>query len=116
MAGQYHEPLEKLDEKTRDITRILRSIIEEFDAVDWYNQRMAATDDEELRAILKHNRDEELEHAVMGIEWLRRKMPEFDAELKEILFKDGPITGDHGHDDDEDEEEPQNLGIGKMKG
>ncbi|MFP4077550.1 MAG: encapsulin-associated ferritin-like protein [Candidatus Izemoplasmataceae bacterium] len=113
-SDQYHEPIELLDEKTQDLTRIIKSIMEEFEAVDWYNQRMSATKDQELRDILKHNRDEELEHAAMGIEWLRRQLPEFDAELRENLFKEGPI----GHHDDEDEESPsgnQSLNIGKLK-
>jgi len=113
-SNQYHEPIELLDEKTRDQTRIIKSIMEEFEAVDWYNQRMNATKDESLRAILKHNRDEELEHAAMGIEWLRRQMPELDAELRENLFKEGPI----GHHDEEesDEETSNDLNIGNLKG
>ena len=114
-TDQYHEPIELLDEKTRNITRILKSIMEEFEAVDWYNQRMNATSDEALRDILKHNRDEELEHAVMGIEWLRRQLPELDAELRENLFTEGPI----GHHDEEGEEDApsgnKSLNIGKLK-
>ena len=114
-TDQYHEPIELLDEKTRDITRIIKSIMEEFEAVDWYNQRMNATSDEALHDVLKHNRDEELEHAAMGIEWLRRHVPEFDAELKENLFTEGPI----GHHDEEEEEEEsegnESLNIGKIK-
>lgn len=111
---QYHEPIELLDEDTRDITRIIKSIQEEFEAVDWYNQRMNATSDEGLRDVLKHNRDEELEHAAMGIEWLRRHLPEFDQELQDNLFKEGPI----GHHEEEGEEEAsgnKDLNIGKMK-
>lgn len=113
-TDQYHEPIEFLDEKTQDLTRVIKSIMEEFEAVDWYNQRMSATKDESLKAILKHNRDEELEHAAMGIEWLRRQLPEFDAELRENLFKEGPIGH---HDDDEAEEGNLNksLNIGKLK-
>lgn len=88
---QYHEPVELLDEETKNTTRALRSLIEEFEAVDWYNQRMNATEDTELRAILKHNRDEEIEHAAMALEWLRRRIPELDAELKENLFTEGEI-------------------------
>ncbi len=118
MATQYHEPIEFLDKDTQDITRIIKSIMEEFEAVDWYNQRMSATDDEDLYAILKHNRDEELEHAAMGIEWLRRKLPELDAELRDNLFTEGPITGHHDEDEDEGEtpSRGKSLGIGKMKG
>jgi len=84
-----------LDDETRNITRALRSLIEELEAVDWYNQRVNVTKDEELKEILKHNRDEEVEHAAMTLEWLRRKLPVFDKELKDNLFKDGPIAGHH---------------------
>jgi ferritin-like protein len=93
--NQYHEPFELLDDETRNITRALRSLIEELEAVDWYNQRVNVTKDEELKEILKHNRDEEVEHAAMTLEWLRRKLPVFDKELKDNLFKDGPIAGHH---------------------
>lgn len=88
---QYHEPVELQDEESLDIIRAFRSMIEEFEAVDWYNQRMNATNNDELRAILKHNRDEELEHAAMTLEWLRRRIPELDQELKDNLFKEGEI-------------------------
>ncbi|MGS0971709.1 MAG: encapsulin-associated ferritin-like protein [Candidatus Izemoplasmataceae bacterium] len=88
---QYHEPVELLDEQTKDTTRALRSLIEELEAVDWYNQRMNVTKDNALRTILKHNRDEEIEHAAMALEWLRRRIPELDAELKENLFTEGEI-------------------------
>jgi ferritin-like protein len=95
MATHYHEPTEQLSTGTRDMHRALTSLIEELEAVDWYNQRMDVADDDELRAILKHNRDEELEHAAMVLEWIRRRMPEMDHELRDNLFKDGPITGHH---------------------
>ena len=89
--NQYHEPEGLLNKETMDLTRAFRSLIEELEAVDWYNQRMTATEDSELRAILKHNRDEEMEHAAMTLEWLRRKLPELDKELRDNLFKDGKI-------------------------
>jgi ferritin-like protein len=109
--NQYHEPVEVLDEETKDLTRAFRSLIEEFEAVDWYNQRMNATNNAELREILKHNRDEELEHACMALEWLRRRIPELDAELKENLFKEGPI----GHHDEETETTQKKMTIGSLK-
>ena len=113
---QYHEPFDQLSKGTKDITRAIRSLCEEFEAVDWYNQRMDATDDAELHAILKHNRDEELEHAAMTLEWLRRKLPELDQELKDNLFKEGPIAGHHGHDHDEaPTSRGKSLNIGKLK-
>lgn len=93
--NQYHEPFELLSEETKEITRAIKSLIEELEAVDWYNQRVDVTKDEELKAILAHNRDEEIEHAAMALEWLRRKMPVLDEELKENLFKEGKIAGHH---------------------
>lgn len=94
----YHEPFEMLSEKTKDMHRAITSLMEELEAVDWYNQRMDACNDPELRRILEHNRDEEKEHAAMVLEWIRRQDPKMDHELRESLFKDGPITGDHGND------------------
>jgi len=108
--NQYHEPYELLDDETREITRAIRSLIEEFEAVDWYNQRANVTTDEELKGVLIHNRDEEMEHAAMTLEWLRRKMPELDYELKENLFKTGPISGDHGNEENT-KEEPVGLSV-----
>lgn len=89
--NQYHEPIEVLDEKAKDIVRALNSLKEEVEAVDWYNQRVVASKDEELKAIMAHNRDEEIEHACMTLEWLRRNMPAWDEELKTYLFTEGPI-------------------------
>ncbi len=111
-TDQYHEPVELLSEKTLDITRVIKSVMEEFEAVDWYNQRMDATKDEEVRALLKHNRDEEMEHLAMGIEWLRRQIPELDEELRDNLFKEGPIGH---HDEATDDAAIKSLNIGKMK-
>ncbi len=90
--SQYHEPVEYLDEKAKDIVRALNSLKEEIEAVDWYNQRYVASKDEELRAIMAHNRDEEIEHACMTLEWLRRNMPVWDEQLRTYLFTEGPIT------------------------
>jgi uncharacterized protein len=91
----YHEPVERLSAATMDFHRAVVSLIEELEAVDWYNQRVDACADPELRAILAHNRDEEIEHAAMALEWIRRRNSVFDKELREVLFKDGPITGQH---------------------
>jgi hypothetical protein len=109
--NQYHEPFELLDEETKNITRAIRSLVEELEAVDWYNQRVSVTKDEELKAILAHNRDEEIEHAAMALEWLRRKLPVLDAELRENLFKEGPIAGHHGEDEATDSPITQSLRI-----
>jgi ferritin-like protein len=74
--------------------RALRSLIEELDAVDWYAQRIDASDDAELAAVLAHNRDEEKEHACMVLEWIRRHDAKFDEFLRRFLFSDGPIAKD----------------------
>ena len=115
--SNYHEPLELLNEKTRNITRAINSLKEELEAVDWYNQRVEASSDEELKAIRAHNRDEEIEHACMTLEWLRRNMDGWDEELKTYLFTSGPITSIEGQE--QASYAPSNSGnglnIGKMK-
>jgi hypothetical protein len=95
MANEgYHEPVEALSAETRDMHRAIISLMEELEAVDWYNQRMDACKDPELRAILKHNRDEEKEHAAMVMEWIRRHDPKFDKELRDYLFTEKQIAHD----------------------
>ncbi len=89
----YHE--ENLSEETRDMHRAIVSLMEELEAVDWYNQRAEKCKDKELKAILEHNRDEEKEHASMVLEWIRRKDPRFSKELKEYLFTSKPIADKH---------------------
>ena len=115
--SNYHEPVELLNEKTRNITRAINSLKEELEAVDWYNQRVEASSDEELKAIMAHNRDEEIEHACMTLEWLRRNMDGWVEELKTYLFTSGPITSIEGQEQASDA--PSNSGnglnIGKMK-
>lgn len=92
MANEgYHEPIEELTDETRDMHRAITSLMEELEAVDWYNQRVDACKDKELRSILEHNRDEEKEHAAMVLEWIRRRDPTLDEELKDYLFKEGKI-------------------------
>jgi ferritin-like protein len=91
----YHEPIDKLSAATMDFHRAVISLIEELEAVDWYNQRVEACTDASLKSILAHNRDEEIEHASMTLEWIRRRNPAFDRQLRKALFKDGPITDKH---------------------
>jgi uncharacterized protein len=101
MASDHmHEDPAELSPTTREMHRAVRSLIEELEAVDWYSQRIEASDDEELKAVLAHNRDEEKEHACMTLEWIRRRDSAFDALLREILFRDGAITEEPGGDDD----------------
>jgi len=88
----YHEPIEELSQETRDMHKAIVSLMEELEAVDWYNQRADTCKDPELKAILEHNRDEEKEHASMVLEWIRRKDPTFSNELKDYLFTTKPIA------------------------
>ena len=88
----YHEPVEELSAETREMHKAIVSLMEELEAIDWYNQRVDACKDTELKAILEHNRDEEKEHASMVLEWIRRHDPAFDEHLKKYLFTTLPIT------------------------
>lgn len=90
--NNYHEPYEVLNEKARNISRALNSLKEEIEAIDWYNQRVEASSDPELKAIMAHNRDEEIEHACMALEWLRRNMDGWDKQLRTYLFTFAPVT------------------------
>jgi ferritin-like protein len=93
MANEgYHEPVDELSPETRDMHRAIVSLMEELEAVDWYNQRVDACQDPELAAILAHNRDEEKEHAAMVLEWIRRQDPAFDKELRDYLFTEKEIA------------------------
>lgn len=87
-----HVPRERLSKKTLHLHYAITSLMEELEAVDWYRQRVDDTDDPELKAILLHNANEEVEHAAMVLEWIRRNEPRFDKELKEYLFTTAPIT------------------------
>jgi hypothetical protein len=87
-----HEPVEWLNSDVIDRHRAIASLQEELEAVDWYDQRVAATDDQSLGEILAHNRDEEKEHAAMTLEWLRRRDPKFDEVLRTYLFTELPIV------------------------
>ena len=92
MASEgLHEPLESLRPETIDRHRAITSLMEELEAIDWYDQRADATSDAELRRVLEHNRDEEKEHAAMTLEWLRRRDPVLDEQLREWLFTDRVI-------------------------
>ena len=116
----YHEPVEELQPIDRDIHRALNSLKEEIEAVDWYHQRVVTASDPELKALVAHNRDEEIEHACMAIEWLRRNMPAWDEQLRTYLFTEAPITEiEEGEEEDEGEtsnsQKSQDLGIGSLK-
>ncbi|MFP4353962.1 MAG: encapsulin-associated ferritin-like protein [Phycisphaerae bacterium] len=92
MPLEFHEPRELLPEEIIDQHRACQSLIEELEAVMWYHQRAAVTQDQQLKAVLIHNRDEEIEHAMMNLEWLRRNFAAFDEQMRTYLFTELPIT------------------------
>ena len=118
MASEgLHEAAELLDEATVDRHRAFISLIEELEAVDWYDQRVHATKDPELAAILAHNRDEEKEHASMTLEWLRRQDPKLDEFLRLYLFTSGPITGiENAAESGKTPSRSGELGLGNLRG
>ena len=113
MAGEsLHEDPNKLDAQVLDRHRAISTLMEELEAIDWYDQRIKASENAELQSILRHNRDEEKEHASMLLEWLRRNDEGFDRHLRTYLFSKGPIresaTADPGTGDG-------NLSIGSLR-
>ena len=90
--NNYPEPPEELSTTTRDIARALHSLKEEIEAIDWYHQRLQNCSNAQLKKILTHNRDEEIEHACMALEWLRRNMGGWDKHLGTYLFTKAEIT------------------------
>lgn len=85
-SAEWHEDYSAMSDDARNFSRAIKSVQEELEAVDWYNQRAQATTDEQLRKILEHNRDEEIEHAVMALEWLRRNNDKINEHMKTYLF------------------------------
>jgi ferritin-like protein len=92
-SAGYHESEDKLRPETQDNHRALTSMQEELEAADWYDQRVDAATDQDLKDILAHNRDEEKEHFAMLLEWYRRRDATMDAHLKEYLFTTGSLIG-----------------------
>ncbi|MBD3402361.1 hypothetical protein GF420_05655 [candidate division GN15 bacterium] len=112
--SNYHEPVSELSNETRDYVRALNSLKEEIEAVDWYQQRVDTASDQQLKDVLAHNRDEEIEHACMTLEWLRRNMPGWDEYLRTYLFTSEHIT-EIEEDEESDGKKRTDLGIGGLK-
>lgn len=91
-SENLHAPRDRLSHKTLHLHHAIISLMEELDAVDWYRQRADDCEDEALREILLHNMREEIEHACMALEWLRRNDSDFDRQLRTYLFTETPIT------------------------
>jgi ferritin-like protein len=127
-SDTYHEPLELLSEDTKNTHRAIVSLMEELEAIDWYQQRAEACSDPELSAVLTHNKNEEVEHAMMTLEWLRRKHSVFSDNIATYLNSTGPITqveeavvsgsaaSGNGERGSSGGSENASLGIGSLKG
>jgi uncharacterized protein len=117
-SAGLHEPEDRLTAQVIDRHRALVSIQEELEAVDWYDQRVSATTDADLAAVLAHNRDEEKEHMAMVLEWLRRHDPALDQHLRTYLFSSGSIVGEEAAAESGGTGAPDpdaSLGIGSLK-
>lgn len=121
-SESLHEPSELLSEDTKNQHRAIVSLMEELEAVDWYQQRAEACSDPELKAVLVHNKNEEVEHAMMTLEWLRRKVPVFAENIGTYIGSSGPIVGVEqgatggGAGGAEAPSLSVSLGIGSLKG
>ena len=115
MAQDYLEPFEEMSEKNREYIRALSSLREEIEAVDWYTQRVAVSTDPELKKIMYHNAIEEIEHAVMTLEWLRRNMDGWDEQMRTYLFTDASIVEvEEGAEGGSEDGSTEDLGIGEL--
>jgi len=110
-STELHE--QQLSEKTINMHRAIMSLIEELEAIDWYTQRVEACQDAQLQAVIKHNRDEEIEHASMTLEWIRRNFPKFNDSLKLYLFTSGDITAIEKEAENEGKEGEKGAGLPK---
>lgn len=122
MPLTQHESPDLVPPAVKDQKRALASLIEELEAVAWYQERASVTADATIRAVLEHNRDEEIEHACMLLEWLRRNFPGFEEQLQTYLFTTAPITeieeadqGEEGSGEKASDPSQGSLNIGSMK-
>jgi len=110
----YHQPYEELNQQDRSYVYALNSLKEEIEAIDWYNQRAAVSKDKTIKEIMEHNRDEEIEHAVMLIEWLRRNMAGWDEQLRKYLFTQESLIEVEEANSEDNESSTGDLGLRKL--
>jgi ferritin-like protein len=124
-SDTYHEALELLSDDTKNMHRAIVSLMEELEAIDWYQQRAEACTDAELKGVLTHNKNEEIEHAMMVLEWIRRRQPNFDANIATYINSSGAIldveaskgdSGGSGGGGGGGRSMSTSLGIGSLKG
>lgn len=117
MSAEYVEATKLLSEKVKDDTRALQSLVEEIEAIEWYHQRADVCTDESLKEILLHNRNEEMEHATILFEWLRRNMDHLDEPMKTYLFTKKPLTEIEAEQRESDKKDNNSgsLNLGALK-
>ena len=117
-SNTYHESVDLLAEDTRNMHRAIVSLMEEMEAIDWYQQRADACSDPQLKDVLLHNKNEEIEHATMLMEWIRRHSDHFNGMMRKYLFTEQPIAGIEGGTgtDGPAPVATDSLGVGSMKG
>lgn len=111
----YYIPRGELSESAKTLDSAITSLMEELEATNFYNQRAEVSADPALKDVMLHNRNEEIEHCAMLIEWIRRNLPEFDKELRDYLFTSAPLTDMEAGAEGEEEPAPPSLGIGSLK-
>jgi uncharacterized protein len=116
-SDAYHESLDLLTTETVNMHRAIVSLMEELEAIDWYQQRADACSDPQLKDVLLHNKNEEIEHATMVMEWIRRHNDHFNEMMRKYLFTEQPITGIEKRAETDGPTSPAavTLGIGSMK-
>jgi len=114
-STSLHEDAKKIGDAVIDRHRAITSLMEELEAIDWYDQRVHASDDPTLQEVLAHNRDEEKEHAAMVLEWLRRHDPVLDKFLRLYLFSEGPIRERKEGAAESGSKAAPSLGIGGLR-
>ena len=117
--SDYHEPYSELAGQQREMHRALSSLKEEIEAVDWYAQRASVCERPQLRRLIEHNRDEEIEHACMLLEWLRRNSPVWEAKLRQFLLQQGDVVTEGGNEspsppEPKVDEHDTSLGLGNL--
>ena len=115
MPLEYHEPYEELSPQAREIHRAVQSLIEELEAFDWYMARVDVSKNEGLKTVLEHNMNEEVEHASMILEWMRRIIPQFDLQLRNYLFTTAPIAQVEEQLENPENEQHGGLNLGSLR-
>lgn len=106
---QYHEPANELSEEVRSFARMIMSMIEEADAIDWYEQRMSVEKDQEAKAIMEDAQGEEFKHFAMDLEWLLRRKPKWRVAIQGTVNKSGDIVQNAKQAEEQEDQTKEGL-------